>query len=392
MLQLFRPPFNTQERIYSMVSFLQKASLFKGILSGERPSKGPFYINLDVTHRCNLNCLGCPYHSLGSNLPSQSAQLVKDIPFDLVTRLCDELKRLKTKRILLIGEGEPLLHPHIFEIISKCKESGFHVAMYTNGTLLDSARIASILDSRLDILQVSLWASSPEIYEKNYPGTDPNNFNKVVEGLKNLNFIIKQRKNNLPSVLLRHPINKYNFQAIDALVELALSTDCRGIIFAPMRPYGGRFDSFELSASEEDVLCNSLNQLKKRIKSLPLKHNLEDILFKYQYGKRVWKIFPCYAGWTRSSIKTDGTVQPCNSCNLMMGDLHQSSFQEIWNGLPYRDFRRKTLTQEGLASLKESAECQFCYHIRIHASIYRLHKWLSPIKLLLKKKGFSLIP
>jgi radical SAM protein with 4Fe4S-binding SPASM domain len=264
--------------------------------------------------------------------------------------------------------------------------------MYTNGTLLDSTRIASILDSRLDILQVSLWASSPEIYEKNYPGTDPNNFNKVVEGLKSLNSIRKQRKNNLPSVLLHHPINKHNFQAIDAFVELALSTDCEGIIFAPMRPYGGRFDSFELSASEENVLCNSLIQLKKRIKSLPLKHNIEDILFKYQYGKRVWEKFPCYAGWTRSSIKTDGTVQPCHSCNLMMGDLHQTSFQKIWNGFPYRDFRRKTLTREGLASLKGSAECQFCYHIRIHAYIYRFHKWLSPLEPLLKGRALSSTP
>ena len=372
-----------------MVRFLQKASLFKGLLSGEKPSRGPFYINLDVTHRCNLNCLGCPYHSQESDLPSRSAQMVKDIPFDLVTRLCDELKRLKTERILLIGEGEPLLHPHIFEIISKCKESGFHVAMYTNGTLLDSARIASILDSRLDILQVSLWASSPEIYEKNYPGTDPNNFNKVVEGLKSLNSIKKQRKNNLPSVFLRHPINKHNFQSIDAFVELAWSTGCEGLLFTPMRPYGGRFDSFELSAHEENVLCNSLNQLKKRIKSLPLKHNLEDILFKYQYGKRVWEKFPCYAGWTRSSIKTDGTVQPCHSCNLIMGDLHQSSFQDIWKGLPYQDFRRKTFTREGLVSLKESAECEFCHHIRMHAYIYRLHKWLSPLEPLLKGRALS---
>lgn len=361
--------------------------LFKGILSGERPSTGPFYINLDVTHRCNLNCLGCRYHSTESDLPSRSAQMVKDLPFDLVNRLCQELKHMGAERILLIGEGEPLLHPNIFEIISKCKESGFHVAMFTNGTLLDSARIASILDSRLDVLQVSLWASSPEIYEKNYPGTDPNNFNKVVEGLKNLNSMIKQRKNNRPSVLLHHPINKHNFRAIDAFVELALSTGCKGITFAPMRTYGGSFDSFELSASEENVLCNSLNQFKKRMESLPLKQNIEDILFKYQYGKRVWEKFPCYAGWTRSSIKTDGTVHPCNFCNLTMGNLHQSSFQEIWKGLPYRDFRRKTLTKEGLASLKGSAECQFCYHIRIHAYIHRFHQRLSPMELLFKRKA-----
>ena len=83
-----------------------------------------------------------------------------------------------------MGEGEPFLHRHIFEIISKAKTSGFHVTLITNGVLLNRARIRSLFESRLDVLQISLWASSLEEYEQQYPGTDLSNFGKVVDGMK----------------------------------------------------------------------------------------------------------------------------------------------------------------------------------------------------------------
>ena len=64
------------------------------------------------------------------------------------------------------------------------KGTGLHAVLLTNGTYLDETTIKSLIASRLDILKVSLWASSPEEYARNYPGTNPDNFPRVVEGLK----------------------------------------------------------------------------------------------------------------------------------------------------------------------------------------------------------------
>ena len=106
-----------------------------------------------------------------------------DISFDLFKKLCHELKAMDTHALILIGDGEPLLHDRIFDMLSVAKQVGFHVTLVTNGTLLDRDNIQALFDSQLDILQVSLWAGSEKEYEKNYPGVPLDFFKKVVESV-----------------------------------------------------------------------------------------------------------------------------------------------------------------------------------------------------------------
>jgi MoaA/NifB/PqqE/SkfB family radical SAM enzyme len=167
-----------------MGTLSQKMKLLKGLMTGQFAYTGPFHITVDVTRRCNLQCVGCRFHSPGANRPSPSDPAVLDIHFDFFEKLCNDLRTIGTRTLFLMGEGEPFLHRHIFEIISTAKTSGFHVTLITNGVLLNRARIQSLFESRLDVLQISLWASSLEEYEQQYPGTDPSNSGKVVDGMK----------------------------------------------------------------------------------------------------------------------------------------------------------------------------------------------------------------
>ena len=76
-----------------------------------------------------------------------------------------------TRQIILCGDGEPFLHPRLFDLISVAKDAGFHVMLYTNGTLLDEVRLKYLIDLRLDILKVSMYASLLEEYKNN--GSSP---------------------------------------------------------------------------------------------------------------------------------------------------------------------------------------------------------------------------
>jgi MoaA/NifB/PqqE/SkfB family radical SAM enzyme len=84
-----------------------------------------------------------------------------DISFDLFKKLCHELKAMDTHSLILIGDGEPMLHHRIFDMISTAKASGFHTTLVTNGTLLDRDSIQSLFDSQLDVIEVSLAFPSP---------------------------------------------------------------------------------------------------------------------------------------------------------------------------------------------------------------------------------------
>ena len=364
----------------SMATFYQKTKLLKGLLTGEIAYTGPFHVTVDITSRCNLHCVGCRFHSFEVRRPSPGDQSVPDISFDMLKDLCDEIRKMNSRTLFLMGEGEPFLHDRIFEIIAMAKRAGFHVMIITNGTLLNQEKIKSLLNSRLDVLQVSLWGSSPQEYEQQYAGSDPNNFEKVVDGLKLLKFLKAERKSKHPIVTLHNPINRHNVKKIDAMVDLALVTGCDAISFSPFLSTKGRLSSYSLSQDEERTLYLSLAKMKKRLRSLPLSHNIDRTLLRYRTGRKVgnkWRL-PCYMGWAHVRVRVDGTVVPCGPCNIPMGNLKENNFHEIWNGSPYRIFRRQASTRESLATLGEQCDCEFCCYTEDNLQVHRLFRWLSP--------------
>jgi len=364
-----------------MATFLQKIKLLRGLSTGERAYAGPILVTVGVTRRCNLQCLGCRYHSPLIHIPPPEDPGILDILPDLFEKLCQELTSMGTGKLVLTGEGEPLLHPDLFDFISTAKGAGFHVTLFTNGTLLDEVKTQALIDSRLDALIVSLWTSSPEEYEQNYPGTNPDHFRRVVEGLNLLSAFKANRKTPLPSVILYHPINRYNYEKIASIAELGHATGCSGLHFVPFITHSGELAQHALSPVEEKRLCHSLIQMKQRLDSVHMNHNIDEIVLRYRIGEAVWEILPCYTGWFHARIKVEGTVFPCAQYHLSLGSLEKTSFREIWNSPAYRTFRRQTLTRRGLASVAKNCDCGFCCFVSDNNRIHQIFRHLSPFLL-----------
>ncbi len=362
-----------------MATLLQKANLLRGLLTGEKAYTGPFYVTIDLTRRCNLKCLGCRYHSSLVNIPAPGDPAILDIPYHLVDTLCEELAAMGTKSITLMGDGEPMLYPRLTDLISKCKTLGFHVTLITNGTLLYEASIHSLINLQLDLLKVSLWATSMEEYEKNYPGTSPEYFKRVVNGLKLLSICKGEGKSKFPSVTLHQPINRHNFKKLDAMVDLAHQTGCNAISLSPFLTHRGELACYSLSPEEEQSLFLSLLRIKKRLKLLRMKNNIDETLLRYRIGEAVWNKFPCYIGWLHAHIKTDGSVLPCSPWNKPLGHLEGGRFQRIWNGYGYGAFRRQTHTREGLASITQECDCGFCCLLRDNRRVHKLFRFITPL-------------
>ena len=142
-----------------MASLNYRLALLRGLLTSEKAYAGPFYIHVDVTHRCNLKCLCCRWHSpLITSLRDKT--ISQDISVEMLRELLEDLAEMGTEEIYFVGTGEPFLHPRLFELIAAVKEKGFKLTLYTNGLTLDEATIRKLIDLRLDVLRVSLWASS----------------------------------------------------------------------------------------------------------------------------------------------------------------------------------------------------------------------------------------
>lgn len=360
-----------------MATIHQKKMLLKGLLKGTRAFTGPFHVAIDVTSRCNLQCFGCRFHSASFNNASAAGRNVPDIPLELFGRICAQLRSVGTKTIILSGEGEPLLHPGIFDMIARAKSFGFQVALISNGTLLDGKTSRELLLSGLDVFRVSLWAFCPEDYEKAYPGTDIKSFYRVLEGLNSLRYAMKEAGTCLPKVAIHHPVSKRNFNNIRKIVGLAKAVGVDRVSFSPFLSTRGRLSSDETNLDMGSSLVDTFKILKKELDESSIAHNIGQLFLRYKFVKRSgeWP-FPCYAGWYHSRISVDGTVFPCGSCDFRFGNLRDETFSEIWNGPAYRDFRRRTITRAGLLLLDSQCDCEYCCCAEDNFRVDRIFRWI----------------
>lgn len=356
--------------------------LLRGLWSREFAHAGPFAVTVDPTRRCNLRCAGCYSHSPLLDGTSQEAP-AGDLDRDIFAGLCRELQTMGTRRLVFCGQGEPLLHPELLDLIRLAKDAGLQVVLVTNGTLLDEEKIHGFIDSRLDRVRVSLWASSPEEYAKNYPGTSPRLFEATLRGLALLGSIKTSRASVVPRVTLHTVLDRFNWRQIDSFVTLALEAGVGAVSFAPLHTLSGRLRDLALATEEERELKDNLRRARKRLQRSGVGHNIGETIRRYEIGEAVRSRVPCYIGWTHPRIRVDGTVHPCGPCPRPMGNLRERSLREIWNGPAYRSFRRRLL-DPAETGLFEGCDCSFCCHVTDNARIHRFYKWIAPVARLLE--------
>lgn len=88
---------------------------------GFRP---PFVMILSPTLHCNLRCKGC--YTLGYGTKPE-------LPYEIVDSVLKECEEMGIHFVTVLG-GEPLVYPHLFQMIEDHPEIFFQV--YTNGTLM----------------------------------------------------------------------------------------------------------------------------------------------------------------------------------------------------------------------------------------------------------------
>lgn len=88
---------------------------------------------LEVTDICNINCKGCYRSTLAGHRPL--AELKDDIRKFKELRNCDSIS---------IAGGEPLLHPHITDVVAYTAELGMKPVLLSNAQLLDTPMLREL--------------------------------------------------------------------------------------------------------------------------------------------------------------------------------------------------------------------------------------------------------
>ena len=85
---------------------------------------------IELTTRCNLSCRHCFRNVMRDNRD-------RDMDYSTLRTLLREIARLRIRKVILTGFGEPLLHPAVDEVIEELHRGNVKVVLNTNGTLLE---------------------------------------------------------------------------------------------------------------------------------------------------------------------------------------------------------------------------------------------------------------
>lgn len=105
---------------------------------------GPSYLEIELTGRCDLDCIFCYRKTLG--------EIHGDMEVDLYKKILSDLRFFNLPySVCFGGSGEPLMHNHLYEILELTeKEDLMHnIVIETNGIYAD-ANLKSFLLSRND--------------------------------------------------------------------------------------------------------------------------------------------------------------------------------------------------------------------------------------------------
>ncbi|MFA7344233.1 MAG: radical SAM protein [Terrimicrobiaceae bacterium] len=101
-----------------------------------------------ITRRCNLRCVRCASDSAPKHYPGE-------LTLDQMVAVVDDLSGSRVPAVLFSG-GEPMLHPHFFDVAGYAVERGLQVTVSTNGTRVDSHAAERLKDLGVAYVGISL--------------------------------------------------------------------------------------------------------------------------------------------------------------------------------------------------------------------------------------------
>jgi pyruvate-formate lyase-activating enzyme len=129
------------------------AALFRSEL---REATGPISINLDLTVACNYRCPHCVDADI---LNTGYRYRFEDVRRSLVV-----MRMTGLRSVILIGGGEPTIHPHFVDVVRVIKALGLQCGIVSNGGNNEVLEEAAPALERGDWIRLSLDAASNDVF------------------------------------------------------------------------------------------------------------------------------------------------------------------------------------------------------------------------------------
>ena len=268
---------------------------------------------------CNYKCVFC-------NNPGMPVK--ERLPLDRLKSLCEVASKMD-----ISGYGEVMTHPEFPQIIQYLTDKKVAIRLTTNGFLLNADNRKLIAESTIKRMVISVNSLNRETYKK-LMGVDG-----LPTVLANIEELVKVFKGEL---IFSFVMNAYNFNEVLDMINFGMKYE-REVCCAGLTP---------TIKYEKDLIIQDTPENRKKIEmyqAYAKKHNQTKFwifTFDSQPGnpKRLadlpQRIKTCKWIDTFACIQINGDVLPCCWSKLVLGNILEESFDKIWTGPRYTEFRK----------------------------------------------------
>jgi radical SAM protein with 4Fe4S-binding SPASM domain len=155
----------------------------------------------NITRRCNLSCIHCYSDSDARFYPGE-------LDLGQCKAVVDDLAAFQVPAVLLSG-GEPMVHPHFYELATYAREKGLRLTLSTNGTLIDHEAAEKIKKIGFAYVGISLdGIGETHDYFRGKKGA----FAKAVEAFRNCKAVGQK-------VGLRLTLSRNNIEDLERILD-----------------------------------------------------------------------------------------------------------------------------------------------------------------------------
>jgi MoaA/NifB/PqqE/SkfB family radical SAM enzyme len=314
----------------------------------------------EATMRCNLTCEFCYVGDL-LNLEGEWRQ---EMTLDNLRRAFPQGEL----QVSLTG-GEIFMRKDIMSVLDLFKDKGYSCGyLTTNGTIINDERAEALatLAQQGFLKHISVSIDGPgELHDKarGVKGT----FERTAAGLRRLQAASKKKGAAL-RVSINTTVAEESLETLDQIVDVAeeLGVDAIGLNHLMYSTAAERDETLRLIGETDPKIISTFvtdnpgvapARVREKVTALKEKCRQRNVLFDYRPKVHPPLIEPYYTPGTplegrclypflQARVSFSGKVFFCPFIRVEVGDLNESTLEEVWNSERYVDMRKRLLDNQ----------------------------------------------
>ena len=290
----------------------------------------PIRAAIEITHRCNNNCVQCY-----NNLPLQDKEARrKELTYEEHCRILDQISALGCLWLLFTG-GEIFARKDFLDIYTYAKQKGLLITLFTNGTLITPEIADYLVQYRPFAIEITLYGRTRQTYEQ-VTGI-PGSFDRCMQGIR----LLMERDLPLKLKSMAITSNKHELWDMRRFV-----TDELGLEFKFDAILNPRCDCsqspLEVRLSPEEVVKLDLQDPERIDAWRDLVERSNNFRNIPENSKAVWQ---CSSGLNTFAVDPYGMLHMCVLTQNDGYDLRNGNFQKGWEQFLYK-LRQKEISKQ----------------------------------------------